>query len=109
MRTIKFLYVLIAASALLLHAESPPQDVHMTRAPLESITGLIPLEDLLSVATAQNAVAEKAEVHVRAALKTLVDPSLPKVDFRDQGYVSPIKSQKICGSCWAFGTAGTVE
>ena len=30
-------------------------------------------------------------------------------DWREHGAVNPPKDQAICGSCWSFGTVGTLE
>lgn len=41
--------------------------------------------------------------------KTDVENLPDQMDWRLYGAVTPVKDQSVCGSCWSFGTVGTIE
>jgi len=44
-----------------------------------------------------------------AVVSNLTQDLPAEIDWRSKGAVSPVKDQGICGSCWSFGAAETIE
>jgi len=75
---------------------------HMTDWKEEEFNKLLGYNKLLAYASKSKRVEEEIQ---NIDISTL--PS--RVDWRDKEVITAVKDQGQCGSCWAFGTAETVE
>lgn len=105
---IRLIAIFILSSAMAMAQTATPVDADITHIPLENLTGFLPPENLLGFAAKQNEQAQQ-EAGKQRALPVLVDPTWADVDFNKLGYVTPVKFQRTCGACWAFGTVAAFE
>jgi C1A family cysteine protease len=94
---------------VLLYRRSWQKDEEPTRKISIQVAHLSMLSDLSNPAPLQGVPA--ATGHNPEVTQTLHQaPTLPgSYDWRLLGKVPPIRDQKTCGSCWAFGTVGAFE